>query len=278
MRKRIVSTVALWAVLFLAIYYGKIFGFFALILLLSVFSLMEMCSLMRRCGLKPITWFAQLGGIAIVCAPMAASMAHCNVHAIGSATLGILMFALGLCCLKRPFDSFIEKAVVPTFLALALVPFMLQWLVVIAIKFSYTEYSGVIIALWAIAAAKFTDVGGYAIGSAFGRHALAPEISPNKSWEGFFGGILSSMAVSVVFVWGFGRMLPDNFTVWTAALASVPIGAAGLFSDLLESVLKRRAAQKDSGALIPGIGGALDLSDSMLLSSPVAYIILTAIL
>ena len=278
MRKRIFSTLALWAVLFLAIYYGGVYGFFVLILVLSMLSLREICALLRHCGFKPADIFVQTGGLLIICAPMAAHIAGCNVHAIGSATLGLLMVALGIWCLKRPFDSFIEKSVIPTFLALALVPFMLQWLVVIALKFSYSEYSGVLIALWAIAAAKFTDVGGYAVGSAFGRHALAPNISPNKSWEGFIGGLLSSMAVSILFVWGFGKMLPDSFGIWTAAFASVPIGAAGLFSDLLESVLKRRAGQKDSGAVIPGIGGALDLSDSMLLSAPVAYIILTVIL
>src|SRR5690606_18073451 len=106
---------------------------------------------------------------------------------------------------------------------------------------------------------------------AIGKHKFSPVLSPKKTWEGVIGGIIISIGVGVGFVALFGDYLPSAFTMAKAAIIAGPIAIAGIASDLLESALKREAGVKDSGAIIPGIGGAFDLSDSLILSAPLGY-------
>lgn len=111
------------------------------------------------------------------------------------------------------------------------------------------------------------DTMAFVVGSRFGRHKLAPAISPHKSWEGAAGGIASSTLVAVCAVPLLGLPLP-----WLlAALLGALGGLAGLLGDLVESLLKRQIGIKDSGSLLPGHGGVLDRADSMLFSAPVLY-------
>ncbi len=114
-----------------------------------------------------------------------------------------------------------------------------------------------------------TDSGAYFIGCSFGRHKLAPKISPKKSLEGAFGGVLCAL----IFVGAYGYFfLPENFL-----LVLGTIFLASLFSqggDLLESSLKRWAGVKDSGIFFPGHGGVLDRFDSMMIIAPLVYILL----
>ena len=129
--------------------------------------------------------------------------------------------------------------------------------------------------LYAVFAAKFTDIGAYAIGCAFGRHKLIPRISPAKSWEGVGGGILVGTLVGTLLVWG----LRDTFaTFGLTPLRAIPLGMAlsvcGVVGDLTESLFKRAASVKDSGGVIPGMGGLLDVLDSILFTAPGVYLFL----
>ena len=124
--------------------------------------------------------------------------------------------------------------------------------------------------LLAIGATWAADVGAYAIGSLAGRRKLAPRISPGKTWEGAFGGFggaaLAVLGIAALF--GLGR--PE------AAVAAITVGPVALAGDLLESLLKRRAGVKDSGALFPGHGGLLDRVDSLLLVAPLVAVLTIA--
>ena len=129
--------------------------------------------------------------------------------------------------------------------------------------------------LYAVFAAKFTDIGAYAIGCAFGRHKLIPRISPAKSWEGVGGGILVGTLVGTLLVWG----LRDTFaTFGLTPLRAIPLGMAlsvcAIVGDLTESLFKRAANVKDSGGIIPGMGGFLDVLDSLLFVFPALYLFL----
>jgi phosphatidate cytidylyltransferase len=104
-----------------------------------------------------------------------------------------------------------------------------------------------------------------------GRHKLAPSISPGKTWEGVGGGLLLAAVVAFLPVQFAPQYFPDWLTPLRAAGLAFPIGIAAIASDLSESAFKRRAGVKDSGNCIPGIGGALDLADSLLLAGPVAF-------
>jgi len=116
------------------------------------------------------------------------------------------------------------------------------------------------------------DTMAYLFGSLFGKHKLCPKISPKKSWEGFFGGLICTMAFSLVFIYipYFQNDVINNQYIWIG-FASVVI-IAGTFGDLVESMVKRFANQKDSGTMLPGHGGILDRIDSMLFAVPAGFI------
>ena len=114
------------------------------------------------------------------------------------------------------------------------------------------------------------DAMAYFVGSAIGSHKLAPRISPSKSVEGFFGGIAGSVIVWVVMA----VFLVPTLDVPLSIACGVVVGFAAVIGDLFESRLKRGVGVKDSGNLIPGHGGLLDRSDSMLFGGMAAYFLL----
>jgi phosphatidate cytidylyltransferase len=115
------------------------------------------------------------------------------------------------------------------------------------------------------------DTGGYILGTLAGRHKLAPSISPKKSWEGLAGSVILASAAGVLAVVLLGH------TWWLGvALACVAVATSTL-GDLAESLLKRDLGVKDMGSLLPGHGGVLDRVDSMLVTAPVAYLVLAAL-
>lgn len=118
-----------------------------------------------------------------------------------------------------------------------------------------------------VGAAVLSDIGGYGFGVAFGRHKVAPSVSPNKTWEGLIGGLLVAiLGVSVLL-----PLLWDDLDVLSAAAIALTCGLAGFLGDLMESMLKRDLGVKDLGAVLPGHGGVLDRVDGILLALPVGY-------
>lgn len=120
---------------------------------------------------------------------------------------------------------------------------------------------------------KLSDIGQYVVGRTFGRHKLAPLISPGKTWEGAVGGIVLATLIAAVAMatlnQGVRGLRPSYFPmVWCFTLT---VAVAGLLGDLAESLLKRDAGVKDSSDWMPGFGGVLDLLDSILFAAPVAY-------
>lgn len=112
------------------------------------------------------------------------------------------------------------------------------------------------------------DVFAYLVGIAFGKHKMAPRISPKKSWEGFVGGVVGAMVMGAIgsFVVG------GSLGMWLGLAAVVAV--TSVFGDLVESMFKREAGIKDSGKIMPGHGGILDRFDALLISSPFAFVYL----
>jgi phosphatidate cytidylyltransferase len=132
------------------------------------------------------------------------------------------------------------------------------------ITFSPGIIVGFFILLWV------NDSFAYLIGSTFGRHRLMERISPKKSWEGFFGGLIVSAAVA----WFLSRWLGViNSVEWI--VVSLIISVAGTYGDLIESMLKRSMGVKDSGSIMPGHGGFLDRFDSTIFSFPLVYLFIS---
>lgn len=138
------------------------------------------------------------------------------------------------------------------------------------IRTSDPGMQGALIALVTIGAVWAEDSLAYLVGSSLGKHKMAPRTSPNKSWEGFFGGLLGSVAVwCVAAYFGVGGL-----SMPIAALCGLVEGVVAVLGDLFESRIKRGVGVKDSGNILPGHGGLLDRTDSILFGSVVAYFML----
>lgn len=114
---------------------------------------------------------------------------------------------------------------------------------------------------------KASDIGAYAIGTMFGKHKFSPRISPGKSWEGLGGALAAATFVAIGFALSCGIM-----PWWSAVIFGLSFAFIGQMGDLVESMMKRDAEQKDSGQKVPGFGGVLDIIDSPLVAAPFAYL------
>ena len=143
---------------------------------------------------------------------------------------------------------------------------------------------------WVVAAVllivKSCDIGAYFTGRSIGKHKLIPWLSPGKTWEGLFGGVLFSGLVALLLAYlsnhfgvagiyktieGARTFIPNDFHLARSFGAGLLMGAVGQFGDLTASLFKRDAGIKDSGNTIPGFGGVLDVVDSPLIVAPLAY-------
>ncbi|MBF0447148.1 MAG: phosphatidate cytidylyltransferase [Magnetococcales bacterium] len=141
---------------------------------------------------------------------------------------------------------------------------------ILLVKIKY-EWGGIYLLLpfliiWA------TDSGAYFSGKFLGNKKLAPQLSPGKTWVGFYGGCLSGVGTGI----GISLFFSLSFFLWQAALIGMALSLVGQLGDLAESLLKRESGVKDSGKLIPGHGGLLDRLDSLLFAAPVYYGLLVA--
>jgi phosphatidate cytidylyltransferase len=130
---------------------------------------------------------------------------------------------------------------------------------------------------WAVMAVLFTvfaaDTGAFFVGRAFGRHRMAPAISPKKSWEGFVGGVFAAIGMAFVILY---RDRGDFLTIPESLVLGLVIALAAVLGDLFESAVKRDLEVKDSGRVLGGHGGMLDRLDSLLWAGPAAYFAILA--
>lgn len=129
--------------------------------------------------------------------------------------------------------------------------------------------------LYAVFAAKFTDIGAYLVGCAIGRHKLMPRVSPGKSWEGVMGGMFIGTLAGTLLVWGLrDTFAPFGLTPPRALGLGLCLSVCAIVGDLTESLFKRAANVKDASGVVPGMGGFLDVLDSILFTAPAVYLFL----
>lgn len=270
MGKRIVSTVLLWSIIGGVLWFFRTPGALALITVISVLTLREFYQLMHASGYDPFDKFGMVFGGLITLAPWLREQFGWPVDTL--LPVATVVFAVRLLGERTP-ETRVES-LASTLFGLVYVSLMMHYLVAIITPVAgdtVTPDGRLLLCLWLVATAKFCDVGALLSGLAFGRHKMSPQISPKKTWEGAAGGVLTSMGVGALVAWLARDYFPPHLTPLVAALIAAPIAVLGIVADLVESVLKRRANLKDSGQTIPGIGGMFDLSDSLLLTAPVAY-------
>lgn len=279
--KRTLSSVLLWAVVLVAIFSpNKLISdyfFLAIMLLLAGAGLVEFYDLLDRRGLVCFKGWGIFGGLLL----MVSTFIYLSPRVAPSKandfeTSFLILFVLGLCV--RQFLSRRNPAgllaISTTLFGLMYVPWLLNFIQ--KINF-FPHVNGRFYVLYFILVTKFSDMGAYLIGSLFGRHKMIPRISPGKTWEGFAGAILVSTMASLAFESLAHRQLAGMNWMHALILGAV-LGSAAVLGDLIESLFKREASVKDSGKLFPGIGGILDLMDSLLFNAPLMYLYLRHVL
>ena len=141
---------------------------------------------------------------------------------------------------------------------------------IVLLRDALPGFPGALLSIGVCASLWVSDSFAYLVGSRIGKHKMVPKISPNKSWEGFVGGLLGSVIIWLI-LWATGLY---RFDIVFAVLTGIAVSVLGVFGDLIESRIKRGVGVKDSGNLIPGHGGMLDRSDSLIFGCITAYLIL----
>ncbi|MDO5034190.1 MAG: phosphatidate cytidylyltransferase [Actinomycetaceae bacterium] len=248
--------VAFAAIGLAAILFSKT-SFLVLVSLLVVLALWELAGAFARQNREIVLPLAWVGGVGMVV----------SAHFLGlEAVLGALaltVFAVAVWkLLDGPTAQTTPDILVTTF-ALIYVPFLASF--VVLISNSPLGNKGVI--SWILLSVA-NDLGGWAFGIFLGKHPMAPRISPKKSWEGFAGSLVFSMAVGV------GALIWMGGSWWWGFPLAVLTTVAATTGDLVESLIKRDVGLKDMSNLLPGHGGLMDRLDSLLMVAPVVYLVL----
>lgn len=285
--KRLVSSIVLWSVVLTALFSGnKILSdyvFLAIMMILAWAGLLEFYNLLAHRNLFCFKAVGVFGGLLL----MASTFFYLSGHAVkvmqpsaanDFETTFLILFVLGLCV--RQFVSKTNTAgliaISTTLFGLMYVPYLLNFIQKINF-FPKLHGNGAYYILYFVLVTKFSDVGAYCVGSLIGKHKMIPRISPGKTWEGFGGAIVVSTAASIVFAHLAGSKL-EGMNIVHATILGIILSCAAVVGDLIESLFKREAGVKDSGKFFPGIGGILDLIDSILFNAPIMYLYLRHIL
>lgn len=288
--RRLTSTVILWTIILSAVFSSNKllsdYVFLAIIMLLAITGLVEFYGIARKRDLVCFRYSGILGGLLLMLGTFLNLTGHLGTQGSPARvndfeTTFIILFVLGLCV-----RQFLARSNTAGILAISVTLFGLMyvpWLLNFIQKINFfifppgLENTGKYYVLYFIIVTKFSDTGAYAVGSLIGRHKMIPRISPGKTWEGFGGAIVVSTAASVLFV-HFAHDKMPQMTMLHAIILGVTLSVTAVIGDLIESLFKREAGLKDSGKFFPGIGGILDLLDSLLFNAPIMYLYLRHVL
>ena len=234
--------------------------FTSFVILVMVVAVGELYATLRTRGYQPLALFGILGVIAMGIGAQNWGSAAIAGWALGITVLIILFFAL------TPRTRPLENASV-TILGMAWVG-VLSFAVLIAQGPNPVAYIFYIVALVAL-----NDIGAYFTGRAAGRRKMAPVLSPNKTWEGFAGGLILTLVAAAVMA-----TIPawETISLTQGLITAAVVSFFGPLGDLVESMVKRSIDVKDMGAVLPGHGGILDRIDSFLFAVPAVYLLFRA--
>jgi len=280
---RLLSTLLLWAVVTAVFCSANIWAFIGLMSLFSMLSVREYFQMTQRGGMPSQPKWGMLVSFTyiVVFGYVLAQGGKCALEGLFAIDVAfvILMVMGGFTCqLRRAVDgknTVTEVAVTTLGFVYVVVMFsFLARLLFVPELDSDAAVPGAWLVLWLVAVTKFTDMGAYAVGSLIGKHKMIPHISPGKTWQGLGGGFMFALLAGC----GLFALMPEQLGVlgnWgNVILLSLVLGLLAVIGDLAESVLKRSIGVKDSGQTLPGIGGMLDLIDSLCFTAPALYFFL----
>lgn len=275
-RRRLASTLFLWAIALGTILSGYEQLFFIVIAGIGLLGLWEYYEMLDRRGVPNFKLTALITAVVFLAGSFYAFRSRGPDKSYDFEIAVMVVFLLvvfGRQMFRRTRDQNPLETMAYTLFGLLWVVWLFNFLIKIvylAPRGPLGETTGQYYVLYLLLVTKFSDMGAYLAGSLFGRHKLVPHISPHKSWEGLVGAIVLATAGS----FGLWLLIPQRLSVFTVsdvALLGVMLGGAAVIGDLAESVVKRGVDAKDSGGLLPGIGGVLDLIDSVLFTAPVLF-------
>jgi phosphatidate cytidylyltransferase len=283
--RRSVSFIILWTILLTALFSKHKFisdsVFLVIVVFLALTGLAEFYGIVEKRDLICFKWWGLFGGLLLMVGTflnLTGVIGHSGSPARVNdfETSFLILFVLGLCL--RQFFSRSNTAgilaISTTLFGLMYVPWLLNFIQ----KINYFPgVQGHYYLLYFIVITKFSDTGAYLVGSLIGRHKMIPRISPGKTWEGFGGALAVSVLISLGFFYYLGDRM-RGMTWMHAVILGLLLGLAAVVGDLIESIFKREAGIKDSGKFFPGIGGILDLLDSLLFNAPIMYLYLRHVL
>lgn len=284
--RRSVSAIAMWAILFGVLLSGWPVAYFLLNATLGLLGLWEFYRMLDHRRLPSFRIFGMICA-AIFFVGSFYSLEHSRTGAPSSGNFEmatLLIFLLGVFG-RQLFTHAREN--IPPLETMAYTVFGLlyaPWLFNFISKIIYLVprdpaggLAGQYYVLYLIFVAKFSDMGAYLVGSVIGKHKMVPHISPGKTWEGFGGALGFSLLASFGLCW----LLPGRLSLirpLDALVLGLALSVAAVIGDLAESILKRSMGVKDSGKILPGIGGVLDLIDSLLFTAPLLFFYLRLVL
>ncbi len=273
---RFLSTLVLWTVALSIAFSGFEIGFWALISACSLIALWEFYSMLDHRQMPNFKVTGMVCGAALLVGSFYYFSRWGPARSYDFETC-VLLFMLLTMFARQMFGSLREEAPLQTMAYTLFGVLYVVWLFNFMTKILYVvprsptgAVMGQFYCLYCIAITKFSDMGAYVTGSLFGKHPLIPHISPKKTREGFIGALAFSLLASLALF----KLMPGSLSAlsWThAVVLGLLLGFAAVIGDLAESIVKRSAGVKDSGSLLPGIGGALDLIDSLLFTAPLLF-------
>lgn len=274
--RRFGSTAVLWTVALWIILSGYEIGFFGLISTLAMIGLWEYYVMLDA---KKLPNFKYIG---MTCGLIFSIGSFYWISKVGPAKtydfeVATLVFFLLVVFARQMFQKTRDISPIETMAYTLFGLFYVPWMFGFVTKIVYVvprnpdgSVAGHLYVLFLILVTKFSDMGAYLTGSLIGKHPLVPHISPKKTWEGFFG----ALAFSVGGACGMVALMPEKLKYLNqmdAVVLGLVLGFAAIIGDLAESIIKRSCDVKDSGRMLPGIGGALDLIDSILFTAPLLF-------
>jgi phosphatidate cytidylyltransferase len=236
----------------------------------------------------PIAWSTQIGALLTVGGaivpvgtsllwggyPQSAPLEQSQWPMIGLAVGAIVAYVAEIYRFKHPGGA-VERVALSIFI-MTYIGLMMSFFAALRLLQDGTspdEDWGIVALLSLIFVVKMSDIGAYASGRTLGRNKMSPHLSPGKTWEGFIGGMLLASLSSCLFFWLIApRFVSDPVNMLRAGAYGVVIAVSGVGGDLAVSLLKRDSGKKDSSTWLLGLGGVLDILDSVMLAAPVAYL------
>jgi len=281
LKHRLLSAAGLLAFFFGSAYFMPAIGVYLILVGCMTVAILEMYSLMDQAKIPVFRFYGLVCGIGMI------SATYFNIGPAPTDMLAAyrwetaVLFAAVVCIFIRQFPQKYNEqpleTVACTLLGILYVPFLFNFITRLLFAWEPNDggpisATGRNLIFYLVLVTKVTDAGAYFVGREYGKTKLFPRLSPSKTWEGLAGGVATAIVASTLYCMiSGGRIGVLELSIWDALILGVLLAVVGAIGDLFESLLKRASGAKDSGSMLPGMGGILDVLDSLLFSAPVLY-------